>query len=48
MIGIVSEGKSSSKLPMFYDIIIEDIVLAWDAGVSNKGVLISLDEFYWE
>ena len=49
MIGIISEGESSSKLPMFYDIIIEDvIILVWDAWVSNKGVPMSLDEFYWE
>ena len=48
MIGIISEGESGSELPVFYDIIVEDVVLIWDACVSNKGVPMSLDEFYWE
>ena len=48
MIGIVSEGESGSEFPMFYDIVIEGIVFIWDAWVSNKGVPMSLDEFYWE
>ena len=48
VIGVVSEGESGSKLPMFYDIIIEDIVFVGDAWVFNKGVPMSLEEFYWE
>ena len=48
MIRIISEGESGSELPMFYNIIVKDIVLVWETGVSNKGVPVSLDEFYWE
>ena len=33
---------------MFYCIVIEDIVFIRDAWVSNKGVPMSLKEFYWE
>ena len=31
MVGIVSEGESGSKLPVFYDIIIEDVAFIRDA-----------------
>ena len=48
MVGIISEGESGSKLPVFYDIVIEDIVFIRDAWVPNKGVPMSIEEFYWE
>ena len=48
MIGIVSEGESGSELPVFYYIVIEDIVFVGDAWVPNKGVPMSLEELYWE
>ena len=48
MIGIISEGESSFKLPVFYDIIVEDVVFVRDAWVPNKGVPMSLEEFYWD
>ena len=48
MVRIISEGESSSELPMFHDIIIEDIVFVRDAWVFNKGIPMSLKEFYWE
>ena len=48
MIRVISEGESSSELPMFYYIIIEDIVFVGDAWVPNKGVPMSIEEFYWE
>ena len=48
VIRIVSEGESGSKLPMLYDIVVEDVVFVWEAWVSNEGVPMSLNEFYWE
>ena len=48
MVGIVSEGESGSELPMFYYIVVEDVVFIRDAWVLNKGVPMSIEEFYWE
>ena len=47
MIGIVSKGESGSKLPVFYYIIIKDIVSV-RVWVLDKGVPMSLEEFNWE
>ena len=48
VIGVISEGESSSELSVFYYIVVEDIVFVRDAWVSNKGVPMSLEEFYWD
>ena len=38
MVGIVFEGESGSELPVFYNIVVEDIVFIRDAWVFNKGI----------